>query len=581
MNIRCCTSIILLLISILFPLAADAVSVSAFVDQTDVTLEDSIHLSISVKDGDGHPDVSVIKDFKVQEIGPRSSIQIINGQMTKEVVFNYRLLPFKKGALSIPAIPVNINGKLLYTQAIRMMVSEGNTPDQGARDLFVSVLVSNESPFVGEQITYTFKLHQGVQIANGRFQQPDFTGFTAKELENRKSFRTQINDREYVVTELIFVLIPMSAGKFDLEPAVLQCDVADPKKKRRRSAFDSFFDDRFFSSSFMETKVFRSQPVTIHVKALPSYQGSVPFSGLVGKFEIEGRIEKRQMVVGDSTTLTVSIKGNGNIMDAKAPVFNFPVSFKTYDDAPEETIQLTRQGYSGEKVFRTALVGVKEGEFSLDPIEVAIFDVQESAYKTLVTDSLSLRVLPTEEKESLNVVSPSVDIEKTIKNKVKFTGKDILPLKEGLSAISSSRTLSAPWFLVILLFPGIVLCLFKGLIIMTQKKGDPSDVMLKRGLKNLKSAEKSNIQPEDFLSDLSKALSYTILSKKETPGESITFKEAKEILVSNGLPEETAEKAKALLESLESFRYSGISAEKAVMAGLLEKTKKMVRRLTQ
>ena len=75
-------------------------------------------------------------------------------------------------------------------------------------------------------------------------------------------------------------------------------------------------------------------------------------------------IENTRLAVGDSTTLTVTVQGRGNIMDAQAPQPALPEGLKTYADTPEEQIRLGADGYEGKKVFRTALVPVQAGNCS-------------------------------------------------------------------------------------------------------------------------------------------------------------------------------------------------------------------------
>ena len=58
--------------------------------------------------------------------------------------------------------------------------------------------------------------------ADAKFQAPQFNGFNAEELQDRNSHRTLVNGREFIVTEVIFILTPVRTGDLEIEPAVLQ-----------------------------------------------------------------------------------------------------------------------------------------------------------------------------------------------------------------------------------------------------------------------------------------------------------------------------------------------------------------------
>ena len=102
--------------------------------------------------------------------------------------------------------------------------------------------ISDPLPFQGQQITYTFRLTNRVQVNDAKFQPPEFKGFNAKEIEDRRSYRKVINGRDHMITEVYFVLTPLSAGVQTIDPAVLQVGIVRPGSRRGRSPFDDFFN---------------------------------------------------------------------------------------------------------------------------------------------------------------------------------------------------------------------------------------------------------------------------------------------------------------------------------------------------
>ena len=173
--------------------------------------------------------------------------------------------------------------------------------------------------FSGQQITYTFRLYNRVQINDAKFQPPEFKGFNAKEIEDRRSYREMINGREHMITEVHFVLTPLSAGPQTIDPAVLQVGIVRPGSRRGRSPFDDFFN-----RAAVEPKVLQTETVSVQVRPLPPLEGGGTFSGLVGRFDLSATIETTELKVGDSTTVTVVVQGQGNVMDAQAPGLQVP-----------------------------------------------------------------------------------------------------------------------------------------------------------------------------------------------------------------------------------------------------------------
>ncbi|MBC2710476.1 MAG: protein BatD [Desulfosarcina sp.] len=555
---------------------ADAASVRAVVDRNQATVGESIALQVTITGGKGEADFSGLADFKTISRGSSSSFQMINGRTSRQLIHNYVLIPLNAGNLTIPAIPVTIDGKVHYTTPISVTVSKEPPADSGKRDVYVTADVSEPSPWIGQQLTYTFRLFNAVQVADAKFQAPDFKGFNAEELEKRKSYRTVINGREFVVTEVIFILVSVKTGVLEIEPAVLQVGLL--QRSRRPKPFSGM--DSFFGRTEMTTRILQTDSETVNVRALPLIQPGTSFSGLVGRFEISATLNKMAIKVGDSTTLAVTIAGSGNIMDAPAPTIPAPSKFKTYADNPEEQVQLGPEGYSGSKIFRTALVPVQLGQYRIDPIVLAYFDVDAGQYRKISTSAFNVTVSPSDTAATdIDVFRATPTETPSLKKRVEFTGRDILPLKESLDAIAYQRSLSFLWFALFLAIPAVGFLIVRTVIQMTQKDDSPGRIMAERAKQALKTAASAGSSDADFLSALYRALVSAILGTQGIMGTSLTWSEAKERLVDIGWDADDAASTARLLEAIESFNYSGGKLNEEKRADLMDRTRKAVRRL--
>ncbi len=557
---------------------ADAAGVRAVVDRNQATVGESIALQVTIDGGKGDVDLSGLTDFKTISRGSSSSFQMINGRTSRQLIHDYVLIPLKAGNLTIPAIPVTIDGKIHYTTPIGVTVSKEPTTDSGQRDVYVTADVSDPAPWVGQQMIYTFRLFNAVQVADAKFQAPEFNGFNAEELEDRQSHRTVVNGREFIVTEVKFILVPVKKGSLEIQPAVLQVGLL--QRNRRPRPFSGM--DAFFGRSQMTTRILETDPIAVQVKGLPPRPPGRSFSGLVGRFEIAASMDKTAVQVGDSTTLAVTISGSGNIMDATAPAIAAPPEFKTYADNPEAQIQPGPQGYSGRKIFRTALVPVQPGQYRIEPNRLTYFDVESGAYRNIATPPFDVTVSPSETAAAdIDVFRGTPVQPPSLKNRVEFTGRDILPLKEGLEALKPQRSLPPRWFGLFLAIPVLVFLAVRTVMQMAQKDDSPGRIMADRARAALKSAASADTTDADFLSALYRTLVSAILGRQGVMGTSLTWSEASDQLLKIGWNADDATATARLLETIESFNYSGAHLDMQKRADLLERTRQAVRRLTR
>lgn len=569
-------AIIVLFFALILPVRTLAVEVRAFVDRTQIPVGESISLTVTIGGGQGVVDTSPIRDFKVVSRGSNSSIQIINGKTSQELSYNYTLIPLRNGKLVIPPLPVESGGKRYMTREISVNVSKTPPNPKRSRDVFIEGRVSKTEPYLGEQIIYSFRVYYAVRVNNLQFTPPDFTGFTTEKIED-KHFQTTLNGNHYNITERTIVLIPENTGPRTIEPAMLELDILS-QGRSGNTPFDSIFNDPFFGRRNYVHKTFQTDRISVNVKPLPAYQGDVPFSGLVGDFDIRAELEKTDISVGESATLSVAVGGTGNVMDAKEPVIPIPDHFKTYKDAAEEDIHLGQEGYSGTKTFRVALVPLEAGKYDLEPVRIAFFDAPKGQYIIKETAPFHLNVKASENQENLEVYSSPEAPPASLKKKVEFTGRDILSVKEDLDAVSDHSLLPPLRFLLFMIIPVIVFVITSITLTLTKKKNDTKSVMMQRAQAALKKAETAS--GEAFSTWLYKSLVSAILAQAETNGVSLTYSEAENLLYRSGYPEETARKAAELLEKIELTKYSGVDTDPEYYQNLLTETRLFIRSLS-
>lgn len=563
--------------------AADGgdVKVRALVDRNQVQPGESLGFKVVVSGGDGVVDLAPLADFEIRSQGTATQISMINMHTTREVTHTYQLIPRKTGTLTIPALTVDVDGTRMRTRPIQITVAE-QAADGSQRDIFVEVDLSQRTPYVGQQIRYTFTLYQAVQITDGRLEQPDFKGFEVHEFDERPTRRKVIDGREYVVTEVSYLLIPLTAGHATIAPARLSFGLVKRQSRNRSNRLDDFFNDSFFGfgRTQVEPRLLTSASLEVDVRPLPTYSGDTPFSGLVGQFQLSRQVAQASLKVGESTTLTIKISGRGNIRDAQEPPLSVPPAFKTYTDAPTVDIKMDGSGFNGEKVFRTALVPVTAGSFTLPESRLVYFDPVQGAYQDARTGALDLVVAPGEGKPDAAVAvmaTPAGGDAAGVgrKKKVGFTGKDILPLKEGLEALEAPRRLGPALFWTLLILPALAFAALGGALRLLKPPADTRSRMRRKARHFLKSATASTDR-EAFLKALRRTLVAAVMGATGGAGEALTADEARQRLENSGVAGATATEAAQLLEEIDSYHYSGASLTDEGRKRLQHRTRDLV-----
>ncbi|WP_457552159.1 BatD family protein [Desulfobacula sp.] len=551
--------------------------VTAHVDKSKISSEDSVFLTVEVKGGKADLDLSVIKDFKVISRGSSSNYTFINGKSEKKASYQYVLIPLSKGVLTIPAIKAAADGQIAFTRKIVIHVSDRVVSPGEAKALFARVEVTKAHLFVGEQAVFSLKFFTSKRLSGLGFEKsPEFKGFSSKPFEKEKNYTQNINGVLYQVTQVDYIIIPATPGMFTIDPAVLIARVV--VKSNQGQGFDSFFNNSFFSSNNFKPVRVVSNPLKVDVSPVPPYHGKGLFSGLVGRFDLAANIDKKRLKAGESATLTIKISGSGNIMDASLPKMNLdPDAFKVYDDNPVETIHLTQTGYEGFKIFKKAIVPITPGKFSISPVSLVYFDVDQKDFQTISTQEIYLDVMPSEETH-LAIAPSNSPIDKSVKKEeVALVNKDILEIKEGLEALEDHRQIDPFLFVLLLSIPAILFSGIKIFVRVAKRDVTMEKIMEEKAKYHLKQARKMEGRDKDFLGHLYSSLVALIFAKGGIKGESVTIKETQTILTNAHVDDTRIDQITNLLETIESVRFGGETIDKKKARLLLSKTQQAMK----
>ena len=551
--------------------AADII-ISASVDKNQITLEDTIELSIKIT-GVRNPQIPVLptlSDFIIRSAGTQSSTQIFNSNVQTTTIHKYLLIPKNEGTFIIDPIKLEQSGTTYNSKSISVNVQKTNPKTSNVnKSVYAETSVSKINPFINEQITYTFKLFRRVEARNLNLSMPfDETYFRKENLGKAKRYSQLINGIAYDVDELSMALFPINSGKAIIPSSMMELDlIYQRESNRRRDPFSRFFNDPFFGrNSKSDHKILTTKAIEIKTKSLPKSAKPKGFRNLVGRFVISATLGKNILEMGDTTTLTVIISGTGNLMDTTLENPNIHKSFKIYPDQSVYKQSIHGNQIGGEKTFKFALVPYKAGTNAIPPIELTYFNPEKNAYITTSTKVINLTVMPGVGNENLNLVTPSTPRTDQKNSEISILARDILPIHTRLESFKNlSIGNNTKIIYVLSFFLPVIIYLFATVYIRYTHQMKNNTIFSRKhkaynkAKQSLDHLSKSNYQKKDLIKKLSLVIREYLGDKLNLQGTAFTPKEMEKILINNNFPLERISIIKKLLNKYESMQYSPVS----------------------
>lgn len=153
--------------------------VIAKVDYKTVESGEMVTYSLSISGEEiTRPNIKRLCDSDVISTSSQTSMQIINGNISKNYVLSYKFVPQK--SCTIEPVEVEVDGKIESSNSLEIKV----VPVSGTKDLdFVLKLQSDKKElFVGEtfDMTLTFKQRKNAEAVDSKFTSPELKGFWVK-----------------------------------------------------------------------------------------------------------------------------------------------------------------------------------------------------------------------------------------------------------------------------------------------------------------------------------------------------------------------------------------------------------------
>jgi hypothetical protein len=451
-------------------------------------------------------------------------------------------------------------------------VSATTSKENLGKDLFIRVNVDKNKVHVGEQITATYKLYSRVPMNVAIAKLPTLNGFWTQDFEmakpNIKPAEEIVDGKKYQVFTLKkSALFPQQTGTLELDPAEAEGIARIVQTVKHRNPFaddpvfgslmmnDPFFNDDMFNSvSYRDVKVnLKSTPVKIEVSALPADGKPDDYGGAVGKFTIDGKIDKTDITTDDAINYKLTITGSGNLKLIEAPELKLPNGLEVFEPNIIDTITGRTTTISGSKIITYAISAQTPGDFQIPGVSFTYFDAQAGNYVTLQTQPTKIHVKPGKNYKpgtiAKNVALTDIhDIDTKPLNNLTYNSKPLL------YTVGYWSMYSLP------LFAFIALAVWrrredelsKDSILLKSKRAN------KVALKRLTAARKllEENKPRLFYDEVSKAIWLYLSDKLSIPLSSLSRDTASIALSSKNLPPALRDDITQLIDECEVALYS-------------------------
>jgi hypothetical protein len=368
--------------------------VRAEVDRAALSTGETLTLTVTVESSildSPAPSLPELRGFQVVGRSSSTQISIVNMDIRTQVVYTYRLQPYEAGDLTIEPVTLTLGGQTYGTQPITVHVTQGAGPAQAApsapaapdqvaspgaglvgQDFYAEAEVDRTTPYVGQQVVYTFRLYQaGAFWGQPEYRPPAFTGFWSEGQEDQVRYQVQAAGRIYDVTEVKAILFPSVMGPVTIEPARLTIP----------------------GGLFSGDQTVQSQPIELDVQPLPA-GAPAGFGGAVGEYNLSSSLDSSEGMVGEPLTWRVTLGGRGNLTAAPDPTWPEMAGWRDFQSEAATQTEVRDGHMTGSRTYERLLVPTVEGESAIPALEYVYFDPETGQYQTIRTEPIPVSIAP-------------------------------------------------------------------------------------------------------------------------------------------------------------------------------------------
>jgi hypothetical protein len=374
-----------------------------------------VTLTVAGEEVDGFrpPEFKSLRILSAPQFPSRSTQMQIGGGQTvvqNSYTWRYELMvpPGAKGPFVIGAARARLAGREVRSNSVTVRLGASTGPrgqaghagpgafpfdlfggrpaeppvSSSAGTSFIRVVADKSRVYVGETVVVGWFLYTTQRLDKfDAVTEARTDGFWSEEIpqttpKGRLAYTQEtLGGREYQVAALFQkALFPLREGKLTISP--MEAEVAQVD---------------FFGTA-LRTQRLKAEPVVIEAIPLPREDQPRDFDvSNVGKYALTARADRTTVSVGEAVTVTLEIKGTGNVRNVRPPALPDLPGWKSYQ--PKITVNLdTSNGIGGTKLLEVLLLPERAGTVTIPALELPTFDAEAKRYVTTRSEPLRLDV---------------------------------------------------------------------------------------------------------------------------------------------------------------------------------------------
>jgi hypothetical protein len=594
--------------------AAQAATFSASIDRAAVAPDQPFVYRVTLS-AQGQPEGFKPPDFKGLRVigGPfqQTSFNMVMGgggtTVENNVTWSYELaLPAgARGQVTIGAAHVRVGGQELASNAVPLRVGAaapaappqrqqrqpglfprglfGDEPDveqpvsSSSQAAFLRAVADKRRAFVGEQVTVTWYLYLAEPQSN--FQpvtQPKSDGFWMEEIpstnpQGRLAFTDQVEGGQHYQVAVVLqrALFPLAPGKLTVTGMEAQVSRAD-----------------FFGRAVQPRRL-KSEPLTIEAVALPRDSQPAGFpSGNVGQFTLDVGVDRAAVAVGDAVTLTMTVRGTGNLRNVVLPALPTLSGWKGYE--PKTNVALESGAIvQGSKTLEWLIRPEQPGKTTIPPLVLASFDPAAKRYVEAQSKPIEIVVSGEATGASIGLSGPPTAAGAPASGAQNVIAVEIRPIRVRATPGRSvgASFLHGAGFKITLVTPPLAFVAFAFVGRMRDRLSRDAQRTSRRRLRSIArrrlraAAEHRDAgRAAAFYVEIERVLREALSEKLRVPVGGLRLEELGDLLRARGLPADDVTRVLSVLEACDEARFSpgGEPAGKPAQDAMLERAAALI-----
>jgi len=513
--------------------------------------------------------VGVSSAYKISAVGARS-------RQVKTETYNFQITPHKSGSLTIPAIPVHVDGKMLLTKPATINVldiPESPTPRENADGgaavedrLLAEITCDEDKLYVGQTAKFTLTIWVKAAKYNGRvLSSSDMFGMVTgnfRPFDVSQGVTNRINKRLDDGAAAVYYVVELPAELEATQPGPMTFDEVS-------AGVD--YPIRFTRSRSMGlfgggVRVAESTPIRIRprisapdVLPLPTANRPADFNGLIGRYTISTFAAPTNVRVGDPIQLVIDVSG-APIVAAPGPVLaeharlteNFRVSSETLAGVMLD---------DGKKRF-TQIIRAKRPDVEYIPaIELPYFDPVLGDYVVAKSEPVPVLVSMSEQLDAADLTDISSEPAPTAQTQLE-TRDGLRGNKTDLNELLAAAPLVAGRDIILAVGapPAVFVCLL-GVSALARGRRDEAArrrrAALPKAERRIQAALKADTLAPAFHCEIEAALTEYLADRLDLPAARLLGPAAVELLNQRGVKADVVQLWTETRQACELAAYAG------------------------